>query len=102
MDDKTYEALKAEKFSNITFSAPELSVSGNQITGMGQLELAGVKKPFQIAAEKVESTDDNITIKGEVSLNMTDFGVTPPTAMFGTIETGELVKITYQLLINKQ
>ncbi len=101
MDDKTYDALKANKFSKVFFKSTKLDVSGDKISGMGTLELAGAKKEVPISAKVVNQTAASFTIRGEVELDMTEFGIEPPTAMFGTLETGEVVTIEYQLLLNK-
>jgi len=101
MDDKTYDALKGDEFDKIIFSADKLNVSGDDISGQGTLQLAGVSKSISITAKKVGSTASSATIKGAVELDMTDYGIEPPTAMFGTLETGEKVTIEYQLLLNK-
>jgi len=101
MDDKTYEALKADKFAKVQFMAPTLNVSGEQIVGNGTLVLAGQKKSVPITAKVIGQTASSFTVQGAVTLDMTEYGIEPPTAMFGTLETGETVTIEYQLLLNK-
>lgn len=101
MDDKTYEALKADKFAKITFTAAELAINGKQITGTGKLQLVGVTKDLPLKGEVISQTDSQAKVKGSVEVNMKDFGIDPPTAMFGTLETGEKVTIQYELILNK-
>lgn len=101
MDDKTYEALKAEKYAKVTFSAANLKIDGNNVVGNGQLQLVGVTKEIPIKAELIKIASGQAKVKGSVEVDMTKFGVEPPTAMFGTMVTGEKVTIEYQLLLNQ-
>jgi hypothetical protein len=42
-------------------------------------------------------TGNKITIKGSKELNMNDFKIKPPTAMMGTLKTGEQITVSFQL-----
>ena len=52
----------------------------------------------------VESVDDLPVIRaeGELPLLMTDFGVKPPTAMFGTLRTDNKITVKFSLLVGPQ
>lgn len=100
MDDKTYEALKADQYANIQFSAKSLKVANGKINGEGTLTLVGVTKPVTISATSV-AQDKGFKISGTTELNMSDFGIEPPTAMFGSLKTGDAVTIKYELILNK-
>lgn len=99
MDDKTYDALMADDYPVITFSASQLTINGQKITGQGQLSMAGRTKSIPVEATVLERSAGSIKLKGEVKLKMTDFGIDPPTAMFGTMVTGDEVTIRYDLLL---
>lgn len=101
MDDKTYESLQASKYPKVVFSAANLTVNGNKVSGTGKLQLVGQTRDIPINAELITQTAGQAKVKGEVEIDMTKFGIDPPTAMFGTLETGEKVTIAYQLLLNK-
>ena len=45
--------------------------------------------------------DKQFQVKGEVPLKMSDFGIDPPTAMMGTLKTGNEVVIKYNLEFEK-
>ncbi|MEQ8473221.1 MAG: YceI family protein [Marinoscillum sp.] len=101
MDDKTYEALGAKTHPTIKFTASTLPIQNGTIKGTGQLTLAGVTKPIPLQAATSTMTDGSLKVTGKVNVNMAEFGIEPPTAMFGTLTTGAEVTIEYQLLLNK-
>ena len=99
MDDKTQEALKSKKFPKIIFKANELDLTDGKVSGPGTLTIAGESRPFQIEAKALNQSNNNLLIKGEAKLKMSDYGVDPPTAMFGTLTTGDEVTIQYEILL---
>jgi hypothetical protein len=46
-------------------------------------------------------SEDRLSFKGAYKLNMKDYDMTPPSAMFGQIVTGEEVEIRFELVVNK-
>ncbi len=101
MDDKTYEALRSNKFSDIIFKAESLSIKENKISGLGTLEIAGVSKQKELEAIITNQTATELKVKGTVKIRMSEFGIEPPTAMFGSIKTGDEIFITYELMFKK-
>lgn len=100
MDDKTYDALQAEKFPVIGFSADKLSKSEGKISGKGILNLVGKDQSVQFTANTKPASDGALQVTGQVSITMSDFGIEPPTAMFGTITTGDEVTIQFNFILN--
>lgn len=98
MDELTYDALKEKHYPNITFKLTEISgINENSISAKGQLTIAGKTNPVNLkGVGKVKG--NAVTIDGEHSLNMTDYDVTPPTAMLGAIKVGESVTIKFHLV----
>ena len=43
----------------------------------------------------------NMLVLGQVQIDMTDFGITPPTAMMGMLKTDPKVKIKFETLLAK-
>ncbi len=99
MNDKTYDALQKDRHPYIYFKASKLAVSGQYATGTGTITVAGVSKPISIRARLVPEGSTTYSVSGEVRLQMTDFNIEPPTAMFGTMVTGDEVTIQYNVLI---
>ena len=100
MNKNIYEALKSESNPNITFQLKNIqSISGNKITATGDLTIAGYTKEIEVSPE-YKMNGNSITLTGEKAIDMTEWEIDPPTAMFGTIKTGEEVTIKYNLILN--
>jgi polyisoprenoid-binding protein YceI len=103
MDDKIYEALKAEKYPKITFELGKVlsnkSVKGgHHIVGTGNLTIAGVTKTITTSAFCMVNVQGELIVSGNHALDMTHYGIVPPKAVFGTITTGKDVRVGYNLL----
>lgn len=99
MDGKTYDALLADAHPNIVFTATSVAISGNSITASGNLKIAGKTQPAALKANW-KSVSGGIQISGSYALKMTDFGISPPTALMGTMKTGDAVVLEYSFLLN--
>lgn len=105
MDNKTYDALKENKFPSITYqyekigTLKETGPNTFSVTLNGTLTIAGKSKKVPIDVV-IDQNNNSITIKGEKPLKMTDFGVEPPTALLGTIKTGDDITIDFNLNYN--
>ncbi len=96
MDDKTHEALKAKKYPVIVLKAEELEIVGNQnIKGTGKLILAGQEKSVPISSTAKLIGEDTLSVTGSIDIVMSEYGIDPPTAMFGTLTTGDKVTVHY-------
>ena len=95
MDKKTYAAMKSDKFPHVTFQAKQVSVSGNLIKAQGTLSIAGKSKPVTITGKWAKKSGGMMAITGSVPLKMTDFGIDPPTALMGTMTTGNEITINF-------
>ncbi len=96
MDKRIDDALKVKKHPNITFSLSEIqSIGSSSITAAGELTIAGVTKNVQMEVEYQLQPDGSILFNGKQNIDMTEFNVDPPTAMFGTIKAGEKVDVEF-------
>ena len=102
MDNKTYEALKAADHPEIVFtvSAP-LSLTQVRdceiaIPVKGNLSLAGVCKPVTMLVKTIEIGQGKLQFEGYENLRMIDFGVRPPSALFGTIRAAPNITIHFK------
>ena len=46
-----------------------------------------------------DGSDGSITFNGSKKLKMTDYGIKPPTALLGTMTTGDEVEIVFQVTL---
>ncbi len=106
MDKNMYKALNTNKVKRITYQLESVKnidcISSNEckVNTRGYLSIAGTKKPVDLVFD-AKVSGDRITLSGDKTINMTQFNVDPPTAMFGTITTGDEVKINFQTVFTK-
>lgn len=102
MDNKAYKAMKKDKFPTISFTGNHvftLPLNNNQFSGTvtGMLSIAGKKKQVEFAI-KGSSENGVISVEGVYPLKMSDYGIDPPTAFFGTLKTGDQIKVHFKIL----
>lgn len=100
MDTKTYEAFNADKYPTITFKLTDvtsLQVRGDKVDVVltGNLTMAGVTRKITIKTTGTNVKNGAYQFKGSVSLKMTDFKMTPPTAMMGVMKVGDGITLKY-------
>lgn len=106
MDNKTYDALKEEDFPNITYKLTKVN-SVQQKTGAfeinttGSLTVAGATKTVDITVTAKDLGGGNWQFEGSKALKMTDFKISPPTALMGTMKTGDDITIKFAITVNK-
>lgn len=102
MDNKTYEALKANIHPEILFTLNTplrlvpLKDCGTTISVKGNLSLAGVCKPVAMQVKTFIIRRGSLQFEGYENLKMTDFGVRPPTALFGTMRASPDITIQFK------
>jgi len=102
MDNRTYKALKADADPQITFllDAPVTLLPFRKgekpIALAGHLTLAGVTRPVALLVDYFEVTSDSMRFEGRQVIKMTDFGVKPPSALFGTLRAGSDITIYFK------
>ena len=101
MDKNTYKALKTDKNQRITYQLEKVNsiecVTANEckVTTTGYLSIAGTKKLVDLIFD-AKVAGNKVTLVGNKKIRMTEFNVDPPTAMFGTITTGDEVNVKFQ------
>jgi polyisoprenoid-binding protein YceI len=104
MDDNLYKALKADERPEIsyilaTFDALPAEVDGFTLKTNGTLAIAGKENKLTMDVVATRLPDGTVKATGMVPIKMTDFGIKPPTAMFGTLRTGDVVKVNFALTV---
>ena len=102
MNEHMRKAIKLAEHKTIEFRLSDYDVArgtdGIAGTINGTLLLGGVSKPIAIKAEG-KPENGMLHITGSYDLNMTEYGLKPPTLMFGRIKVGPTVKVNYDLLL---
>jgi polyisoprenoid-binding protein YceI len=107
LDKNGYKALDTKKNPSISFymttgTITPVDATTYQFKGTGNLTIAGNTKLTDLAATlKYNPTDKSFTVTGSKVMKMTEFKVTPPTVLFGTIKTGDQITIGFNLKVNK-
>ncbi|MBS3737579.1 YceI family protein [Mesohalobacter halotolerans] len=97
MDKNTYEALKEEKHEQISFSSSAVEESDNKYYATGKLSIAGVSKNVKIPFD-ISKQNNQLALNLSYEINMLDYKVEPPAALFGTITTGDKVNVNINLI----
>jgi len=106
MNKNTYKALETDDHKRITYKVKKVNTiqktSGNnyKVNTHGTLEIAGTKRNIDLSFN-LDQKQNRIILKGEYNLKMTDYGVEAPSAMFGTIKTGEEVVVKFNTEFTK-
>jgi polyisoprenoid-binding protein YceI len=101
MDNKTFKVLKADADPEITFlvSAPftiRRSAAADTLPLNGHLTLAGVIRPVIMRVLSFKAAKGTLSIEGEQKIKMTDFGVKPPSALFGVMKASPDITINFK------
>jgi polyisoprenoid-binding protein YceI len=102
MDRKAYDAMKANDSPEIKFtgtSVSDLVSEGNKFNGTakGNLTVAGETKEVTLPFRGTLNADRTIDIDASTDLLMSSFKMSPPTAIMGTLKTGDKITITAKL-----
>ena len=106
MDNKTYKALQSDDHPTITFKLQELnSVEANgeglDLTAMGQLTIGGNTQTIELAVKAITDDKGGFRFSGSKALKMTEFGIDPPTALLGTLKTGDDITVAFEVTLLK-
>ena len=102
MDNNTYKALRADQHEHITFlltSATVTPIDTNTFTirSKGNLTIAGTTKNIEVIAKAVLH-EKGVIVTGSKKLKMTDYNINPPTALLGTVKTGNDITVKFSLM----
>ncbi|HEY9228009.1 MAG TPA: YceI family protein [Gemmatimonadaceae bacterium] len=105
MDGNLYKALNADATPDISYILATFeAVAGDgkdsfSLKTQGTLTVAGKEQNIAMEVIATRLADGTVKATGMVPLRMTDFGVKPPTAIFGRLKTGDEVKVNFELTI---
>jgi polyisoprenoid-binding protein YceI len=105
MDDNLYKALNADASPTISYILATFeSVPGDvkdafTLKTVGSLTIAGKENKIAMDVVATRMPDGTVKATGMVPIKMTDFGIKPPTAIFGRLKTGDDVKVKFELTV---
>lgn len=104
MNSKINEALNSKKHPEITFRMNRVnSITENpgsyRLSTSGILNVSGVNRNVTLNAVGRILPGGDIEFSGTTKLKMSDFNVSPPTAMFGALTTGDEITLNYKVVV---
>jgi len=103
MNGHMRKALKAQEHPNVAFrmTGYELARSSDSLvaTISGALTIGGTEKPVELVALATAAADGALRVAGTYQLKMTEFGLKPPSLMFGRMKVGDLVKVGFDVVL---
>ena len=104
MDKNMYSTLDADKNPIIkyTMSGYDILDGSAKPTAFvakttGTLVISGQEKVISMKINAERLSDGKATAQGEENVLMTDFGIQPPSFMFGTLKVGNEIKVKFNL-----
>ena len=108
MNRKIYEALEEENYPQINFELVSAEINGEnssmdsfKLNATGTLTIKGNAKEVSFPVQVTRIDENSFRFEGSYSLNMENYEVDPPSAMFGTIKSGEEVEIVFNILVTQ-
>ena len=102
IDNNMYKTLKTDQFQMIKYTmsgydlldATSSSFSANT---KGTLQIAGQDKAVDIKINAARLAEGKASAEGEETIKLTDFGIDPPSFMFGRLKVGNELKVKFNL-----
>lgn len=102
MDKNAYEALNEAQHPLIKFELTKVKeIKNGIITAMGNLTIAGNTRPATLKVNyKVNET--SVLFSGGFDITFSGFDLKAPTAVLGTIKTGDALQLSFKTQFTKQ
>jgi hypothetical protein len=110
MERDMYNALRADKYPTIDFRFHKLvggvehdiDAKTYRATVAGELTLAGARRRIELPIEAVRIGRDRFRLRARLPLRMTDFRITPPTALFGMVKAKDELIVNFDLILQSR
>lgn len=103
MDDHLRNALKAKDHPRIQYSLSTYDIAtaatGVTVKATGDLMIAGAVRPITMDVSVTRDASGAVRVQGKQDVKMTEFGVTPPKLMLGTLKVGDEVTVTFDVTL---
>ena len=96
----TLTGQKSVKDVDLTIPVASLACGNGTIAKLnGKLSIAGKENPIALNGTVSQDASGQLRLKGSKQLNMTEFGVKPPSLMMGAMKVGEAVTVHYDMVV---
>ena len=105
-----YNALRADQYPTIDFRFSglvggvehDIDAKTYRATIAGALTLAGTSRTIQLPVQAVRLGRDRFRLRASLPLRMTDFRITPPTALFGMVKAKDELVVNFDLVLKSR
>jgi polyisoprenoid-binding protein YceI len=106
MDTRTYKAVNASKYPIISYKLTDAEVTPVEkgkylIKTKGSLTIAGETQTISMDVTAIVNADNSITCTGSKKVQLTDYGIKPPTFMLGSMKVTNDLTIQFNLIYKK-
>lgn len=105
MDRLMHDALMVDEHPEISYELTEAEPTGAtaedgsfSLTTSGKLTMTGTTRDVQIEVLATRLDDGKIRFTGSYPMKMSEFGMSPPTAMFGQLRTGDDITVHFDIV----
>lgn len=103
MNGHMRKALRMEEHPQIAFRLASYALNQTNdslaVTMAGTLTLGGTEKPIEMVGLATAAPEGALRVAGTYAFKMTEFGIKPPTMMFGRLKTHDLVKVGFDIVL---
>ncbi len=94
MNEHLREAMEASAHPELSFELEQYTMAGETAEASGTITIHGETKAITFQIELVESSD-GVRGVGKTEIDMTEFGITPPSVWLGLLNVGSVVTIDF-------
>lgn len=110
MNSDMYNAMKADSFPSIEYKLVHAEIltdsetvdSARTLDTVGELTIAGVTRLVGMSVRITRMSPRRFRVLGSKDLSMHDFGVTPPTALWGLIKADDKLVVSFDLVATEE
>lgn len=96
------KVLRSSEYPNIDIRLEKVyREEGKPVEADVAITLAGTTNQYRVRLHQVALEKSSATVGGSQIINMTDFGIEPPTALFGLIKVDNTLQINFTLRIKQ-
>jgi polyisoprenoid-binding protein YceI len=97
MDNHAYQSLNPKEHPEIRFELKSVEqVTATTLLARGVMTIAGVAKPMAVPVT-YKVTSNGLEFAGQAPIKFSDFKIDAPTALMGTVKTGDNLNLSFNL-----
>jgi polyisoprenoid-binding protein YceI len=106
LNKNAYKTLNTGKYPAIGFISNFATIHSTGVNSYlmsvkGKLTISGVSRDVWVSVACKVNSDQSVQASGSCKVKMSEYGLTPPSFMFGAMKTGDEVSIKFNALLIK-